>query len=175
MTIVRHYRSSRGSRSGSMRAPIRSYKKVLNIIPASYGAGFVTTVLVNGTDSLAAGQTSNTDGAVPTGCIIKYIEVQQAIGALVIGTPCFINTSFQYTLGGQTAKDPIVIGGDTQRNQVLHQTLFQVGADGSNSRVYRFKIPKRFQRIKEGMKWTFSWRTSATASSAMQIIYKFYQ
>lgn len=168
------YRSYRGSRRRSMSAPVRSFKKVINVIPASYGAGFNTTVVALGTDSLTSGQTSATDGGVPTGCRIKYIEFQFAAVNLA-AVACVINTSIQYVMPAQTAIDPITAGGSNRRNQVLHLDMFASGDNQNVNRVYRIKIPKKFQRLSEGMSWTFSFRNSATVTAAIQVIYKFYQ
>ncbi len=157
-----------------MQAPIRSYKKIINIVEASYATGFTNVVFATGTDSVPAGQSSNIDGAVPTGCILKYIEVSLAINN-AIAAPIFIHTSFMYLLSGQSATDPRAVGGTGSRNQVLHQSLFSLGQDQNNSRVFRFKIPKRFHRMKEGMKWNFGWSTSGSVNAELQGIYKFYQ
>ncbi len=156
------------------RQVVQSYKKVLNIIPTSRVAQQNNEVLVIGVDSVAAGQTSNIDPNVPTGAIIKYIEVQLAVINLS-PSAAFINTAFQYKLDGQSVADPIAIGGDARRNQVLHQSMFGIGADQNNTRTYRLKIPKKFQRLREGMQWVFVFRNSETISVALQVIYKFYR
>ncbi len=172
--IMRHFRSFRGSRRRSIAPVIQSYKKVLNQAPVSRAAGTFTTSLAVGQDSVAAGQTSVSDSNVPTGAIIKYIEITHACGNA--GTaPAFVWTAIQYILDGQSIIVPDVVGGNPRRNQVLHQTMFQIGPDQSNVRTYKFKIPKQFQRIREGMSWQFVRVFDVTTSEAVQTIYKFYR
>ncbi len=170
------YRSYRGSRrsNGGSRPVVQSFKKVLNIVPASYTAGFTKVRLANGQDSVAAGQTGNTDDNVPTGSIIKYIEIQFSAVNLVAAA-CYINTTLGYLLAGQVAKDPLTIGGNTQRNQILHQSQFVAGLSQNANRTFKFKIPKKFQRLRENMEWVFTWNTSASVSASIQVIYKFYR
>ncbi len=79
-----------------------------------------------------------------------------------------------YTVNNAAGLDPTTVGGDTARNQVIHQSKYAIGPDSNGSRVYRFKIPKKFQRIREGRRWTFTWRTSATVTSSIMSIYKVY-
>ncbi len=118
-------------------------------------------------------QTANTDAKVPTGAVVKYIEVQIAIVNLV-ATPCYINCSIQYHLGGQSFIDPNAVGGHNQRNQVLHQDMYSVGANQNSTHKFRFKIPKKFQRVKEGMDWGLIWSTNVAVNMQMQAIYKVY-
>jgi len=172
---MRHF-GARGRRGrGSPRSPIRSYKKVINVLPASYGSsGFSTIVMATGKDGISAGQTANTDGDVPTGCLIKYIEIQCAFVNLV-ATACHISTSISYVLPAQSAVDPIAVGGDNKRNQIMHLDLFGAGDGQNTNRVYKFKIPKQFQRMSEGKTWNLTFNHSATISFSMSAIYKFYQ
>ncbi len=165
-------RGFRGSRRRSSGRPIsHTYKKVLNFIPASFGAGFTNQVLVNGKDNQTLNQTSNTDGNVPTGSIVKYLEIQFAVANLIEGA-CFINCSIQYKLDGQSFVDPDAMGGDASRNQCLHQELYSVGGFQNSTHKFKFKVPKRFQRVREGMQWSLTWSRSASVSAATQIIYK---
>ncbi len=166
---MRHF--SRGFRSRGTRPIIKTYKKVINVVPASYAAGFSNIIFAVGKDSITMGQTSNTDGDVPTGSIIEYVEVQFCAVNLVAAA-CFINFSLQYTLSGQNPIDPSIIGGSPQRNQVLNQGLLCGGLAQNIKLVKKYKLPKKFQRLREGMKWTFNWDTSATVSAAAQLIYK---
>ncbi len=153
---------------------IQSYKKVLNYLPASFGAGNNNIVMVQGKDSLAAGQTGVTDADVPTGSIIKYIEIQFALANN--GTSgAFINIAIQYTVSTQTPVAANAIGGDEQRNQVLHQRCYQVAPDQNSTAVFRFKVPPKFRRVREGMDWVMNWSTSESMAMAAQVIYKFYR
>lgn len=141
---------------------------------ASFSAGFQQEQLVQGVDSVAAGQVSATDANVPTGCHVKFIEVQFAVHNSV-ETPCFVNCSVQYILQSQTSQNPDLLGGNAQRNQVIHQDMFSVGALQNSTHKFKIKIPKRFQRIKEGTQWLLVWSNTATVNRALQVVYKFYR
>ncbi len=142
--------------------------------PASFAAGFQNELLVDGKDSVAAGQTSATDAEVPTGSIVKFIEIQFACSNLV-SVACYVNCTIQYSLATQNTINPDAVGGNAQRNQVLHQDLFVVGADQNSTHKFRFKIPKKYQRVREGVAWKLTWANSATVNRKVQVIYKFYR
>ncbi len=168
---MRHFRR----RASGVRQIVKSYKKVLNFLPASNpGGAFIEYTIATGTDGASSQQITNIDPVVPTGAILKYIEVQVAT-VNATASPSIINTVVQYTLPGQVAIDPVAVGGNNRRNQVLHMDIFSAGEGQNSNRIYKIKIPKRFQRLSEGMKWTFALRNSVTITFSMQIIYKFYQ
>ncbi len=171
---MRRFRGFRGGRKQGMRPVIQSYKKVLNFAEASFAAGSNTETLVQGVDSVAAGQTTATDAQVPTGSIIKYLEIQFPVTNAVDQT-AYINCSIQYTLAGQTFVNPDAVGGDDQRNQVLHQDLFSVGFNQNSTHKFKFRIPKQFQRVRENMFWILGWSNSNTVNRRVQCIYKFYR
>lgn len=157
------------------RPIIKSYKKVLNDAAASRAAG--TTVeldLVTGIDNNAIGQTGVVDGTVPTGSIIKYIEIQYACTNLV-ATSDFIHIAIQKLHSGQTKVSPATVGGNPQRNQVFFQKMMSVGQGQSAYWTIKFRIPKKFQRIREGDKWVFTRIFSAVTTDITQAIYKVYQ
>ncbi len=170
-----HSRGFRGSRRrSSPRNIVQSYKKIINTLSGGLGAGVENILVATGTDSVAAGQTSATDVAVPTGSIIKYFEIQYACSNLV-STPCYVNCTIQYLLDGQTVIDPFAVGGSPQRNQVLHMDLFAVGADQNSTHKFKFKVPAKFQRLREGMIWLLVVKNTASINRNCQIIYKFYR
>ncbi len=167
------HRGFQGSRRRStLRPMVNTYKKVLHFVNASFGAGFTNDFLVQGQDNISPKQTSNVDGAVPTGSRIKFIEVQFA-AANNVATPIYVNCTLQYKLGGQAFIDPNTVGGHNQRNQVLHMDLFSVGNGQNSTHKFKFKIPKKFQRVREGMDWALVWRTNGTLNRELQAIYKF--
>ncbi len=172
--IVMPRRGYRRGRNSGMRAVIQSYKKVIDIIPVSVPASFTNENLVIGVDSIAAGQTSNIDPNVPTGAIIKYIEVHHALANATAGN-VIVDTAFQYTVNNATGIDPVTVGGSTARNQVLHMSKFAVGPNQNQNRIYKFKIPAKFQRVREGRRWVFSFRLSGTLTHSLLAIYKFYR
>ncbi len=158
-----------------MAPVIQSFKKVLNEAPASRVAGSsILSFVSQGVDSVAAGQTSVTDSNVPTGAVIKYFEIQWALGN-VSGGNNFFHCAIELIHSGQTQVNPNTVGGNAQRNQVFFQSLFQLGNDQNGSRTYRFKVPKRFQRVREGDSWRFIRIGSAVYTDSTQIIYKFYR
>ncbi len=169
-----HTRGFRGTRRRTIRPVIQSYKKVLIFADASFGAGFNNQFILAGVDDVAAGQTTPTDNKVPTGSIVKYFEIQFAL-ANNVATPIYINCTIQYKLAGQSFIDPELVGGNQQRNQVLHMDLFSVGANQNSTHKFKFKVPKQFQRCRDGMQWAMVWHTTGTINNKTQIIYKFYR
>ncbi len=174
MTIVfrRGYRG--GRRRSGPRAVVQSYKKVILFAEATFTAGFQSEIIVDGKDSLAAGQTSATDANVPTGCIVRFIEVQFAAHNPA-ESACYLNCTLMYTLSGQGVIDPDTVGGNDRRNQILHMDLFSVGGFQNSTHKFKFKIPPKFQRVREGMQWRLVWNNSATINRKVQMIYKFYR
>ncbi len=168
------YRRRRMARS---RAPvvIQSYKKVLNFAAASRAAGVqIVHTLAIGTDSVAAGQTGPTDAVVPTGCVLKFIEIQYSVQNLVL-ISSFTHIGIEMLESGQTAVDPRVVGGNPQRNQVFYQVVKSIGQNQNRDITLRFKIPKRFQRMREGRSWVFVYNPSTVVTDVTQVIYKFYR
>ncbi len=146
---------------------------IINQAPGTVTATTRAESLAVGTDSKASGQTSALDTAVPSGVVIKYIEIQHALVNLT-ATAAFIHCSIQLLLDDQSVITPDVVGGNDKRNQVHFQRLLCASPDQNTNLVWKFKIPKRFQRIRAGMSWQYVWKNSQTVSSAVQTIYKFY-
>lgn len=168
-------RGFRGSRRRSGARPvIQSYKKILNFLEVGVSAGNNIEQVITGTDSATSGQTSATDAVVPTGSIVKFIEVQFAVNNSV-AVPAYITCSLQYKLGGQSFIDPSIAGGSNQRNQIMHMDLFSIGQDQNSTHKFKFKIPKGFQRLREGMAWALVWNNSVTVNRRILVIYKFYR
>ncbi len=158
-----------------MAPVIQSYKKVLNFAPTSRAASTkLNQILTTGTDSVAAGQTGVTDSAVPTGAVIKYIEISFSVANLVNVSQFFWYT-IQMVHTGQSSVAPRVVGGNAQRNQVFHQVQFMVGQSQNSNHMFRFKIPKKFQRVREGDKWQLVFESDQVFTEACQVIYKFYR
>lgn len=156
------------------RQVIQSYKKVLNIAPATIAAGSNNNIFVTGVDSVAAGQASPIDSGVPTGSIIKFIEIQIACGQIVGGS-VFIHYSLQLLRSGQSSVPSNVVGGSNRRNQVLHQNFYQLGINQNFNRTLKMKIPRMFQRIREGDLWLLEMTNSNSLAIGFQIIYKFFR
>lgn len=156
-------------------AVTQSYKKVLNFAATSrVAATQVNHSLVSGVDSTAQGQTSATDPNVVTGSKIYRIEIQYAVQNLV-AVSAFIHASVQFKRSGQASISPQTVGGNPQRNQVLHQDLFSIGKEQNVNRKYIVKVPKQFQRIREGDIWSFSYIPDQIVTDVCQVIFKTYR
>ncbi len=165
----------RRRRRSMPRQVIRSYKKVLNFAPtARAAAADIFKSLSVGTDSLAAGQTGVTDAGVPTGCLIKFFEIQFSCSNLV-NNSLFMHTTISLMRSGQVSPSPLVVGGNPLRNQVHHQSMFNIGGQQNSNHVYKFNVPAKFQRVREGDTWFFGHNGSQIYTDAAQVIYKFYQ
>ncbi len=169
--MPRHYRRSGRTR---MAPVIQSYKKVLNFAPTSIGAGGTNYSLTSGVDSVAAGQTSVTDPNIPTGAVLKFIEIQLAFSQIVGGS-VFVHMALQQLHTGQSVVAANVVGGNPARNQVFYQSLDSIGINQNWNRKIRLKIPKKFQRVREGDTWILQVQSSNTLTQALQVIYKFYR
>lgn len=165
----------RRSRRGSLGTVVQSYKKVLNFAPASHAAaGNIHNVIMTGVDSVAAGQTGPTDQNVPTGSLVKYIEIQHSFVNLV-SVASFMHIAIQRTHSGQVPIAANAVGGNPQRNQVMHLQMVNLGADQNGNRKYGFKIPKKYQRVREGDNWVFTVVCDTIWTDALQVIFKFYR
>ncbi len=169
---MRHF----GRRRMSMPRPvIKSYKKVIDEAPASrIAATIIDFDLVQGTDSISAGQGSATDVLVPTGSMVKAINIDVPFGYTGTAT-AFVWISIQHLRANQSTISTRVVGGNPQRNQVFFQQLFMIGENQNHNFHKLFKIPRKFQRVREGDKWIFSYQSDVAHASGMQAIYKFYQ
>lgn len=157
------------------RRVTQSFKKIIYHAGASRVASTnISFGLVTGVDSVAAGQTAPTDDQVPTGSIIPAIEVQLAVANLVSVLFTY-GISMQLLRANQSAINPNVAGGNPQRNQIIFQKLLMLGKDQNGNHTFKFKIPKQFQRIREGDSWKFVMNGDQVHSSALQAIYKFYR
>jgi len=148
-----------------------TFKKVINHL--AVGTTLVTNYnIAVGVDSTAMGQTSITDPNVTTGGRIRAIKICTSASNLnTVGIECAV--CLQYLLPSQASVDPLAIGGSNQRNQVLktwHKGLAQDDSLNINEWV---KIPKKFQRLKEGMIWRITISTNGVArTESSMFIYK---
>ncbi len=169
--MPRHYRR----RSMGMRPVIQSQKVVLNYAPTSRAATSVlTSNLSKGIDAVAAGQSGPTDPNVPTGSIIKYFEIQWSVTNL-INVSQFFWISIQRRHSGQPQVSPRLVGGHPQRNQVFYQKQFMLGQSQNSNHIIRFKVPKKYQRVRDGDLWDFIWESDQVHTEALQVIYKYYR
>lgn len=165
----------RRRRASMPRTVVQSFKKVLNFAPTSQSAGKHNFDLVKGVDSTAAGQTGVTDADVPTGSVVRFIEIQFNVINLV-SVAAFTWISIQSRRSGQSATvDPRVVGGNPQRNQVYYQMQRMSGPDQNNNYVIKFKVPAKYSRIREGDIWSLVVNSDQVTTDACQVIYKFYR
>lgn len=165
---------SRGSQRG-LGTVVQSFKKVINHAPASRSAAATINMpIATGVDSVAAGQTSAIDVDVPTGSVIKYVEIQFVVANLV-SVANYMWVSLIHLRSGQGNVAPDVVGGNPQRNQIHRQKLYAVGANQSSTLIWKIKIPRKYQRVREGDQWRFLSLGNNIHNSAAQIIYKFYR
>ncbi len=165
------YRRRRSRRSRAPRAYVRTYKKVLDFAPISNGSGKINHLLVSGADSVAIGQTGVTDAIVPTGSRVTEIHIN-FMSSQIVGGSVFQYLCMQMLLPSQGTVGPRNVGGSSQRNQVFYQDAYSIGINQNANRVFRFKIPPRFQRVKEGMQWYLVTDATNTVTNALQVIYK---
>lgn len=155
------------------RTVIQTFKKVLNHAPASVAAAVQTPYTMSaGVDSVAAGQTGPTDSGVPTGSVITGFDIQISMQNL-INVSAYVWVTVQRLDSGQAAVDGQAVGGNPQRNQVHLQLQRSLGTNQNRDFVIPFKVPKKFQRVKEGSVWLVTVKCDQIRSETVQIIYKF--
>lgn len=168
---IRNMYRRRRRRSMSTRPVLQTYKQVVNIAPASVGAGVQTPeVITNVVDNYTGPSVANTE--VPTGAIIEGFDIQISLSNLV-SISSFVWITIQQLRSGQSTIDNQFVGGNPQRNQVFLQLQRSLGKDQNRDIVIPFKIPKKFQRCREGDSWRVCIKCDTIRTQATQIIYKF--
>ncbi len=165
--MPRHFR-----RRMRMQMPLRkTYKKVLNFAGESHAASAkIDRFMAVGVDSIAIGQTGPTDANVPTGSRITSILIKLA-ASNVISIQSFMHITVQHLHSGQGTISPLVVGGNPQRNQVHHQDLRNMSVQSNFNYSYLFRIPKKYQRMREGDSWSFTYACDQIWTDVSQIIY----
>jgi len=82
---------------------------------------------------------------------------------------------FQFRRNGIGLVTPGVVGGNPNRNTITTTRMFFIGKDQNTTMVILVKVPKLYQRIREGDIWTLTYAADAVYASATQAIYKFYR
>lgn len=156
------------------RNPVQSYKNVGNVAPASIAAATqVNNIMTFGVDNYT-GPGAGQNYQVPTGAIVPVIDVQVGLQNLV-NVASFAWITIQHTRSGQSPIDNQAVGGNAQRNQVHLQLQKCVGQNQNVNVHLRFKVPKKFQRVREGDVWYISVKSDTISTQAVQFIYKFYR
>lgn len=160
-------------RRSAPRSVIQSYKQIKQEAPASHSAGTqVNTNFVVGVDDYAGPTVNN--NAVPTGAVIKGFDIQVGLQNLV-NIASFAWVSIQHLRSGQSAIDPRAAGGDPQRNQVHRQILRCLGQNQNTNVSIKYKVPAKFQRVREGDVWVLTIESQNIWTDSIQFIYKFYR
>jgi len=153
--------------------PIQSYKQISVDGPASRAAATtITHNIVIGVDNYTGPSAANNE--VPTGAKIMSVYIMAAFTNLVSVSAL---THFQIGCrrSGVTFPTPGAVGGNPSRNTIIHTAMFFLGQDQNNNYVFRIKIPRIYQRIREGDVFSIQYQTDAVFASATQVIYKFYR
>ena len=162
-----------GMRRKVARLVTQSYKQVSVDGPASRTAS--TTIIhniVNGVDNYTGPTAANAE--VPTGAVVKSIDIQCAFSNLV-SVSALLFLTIQLKRDGQTTLAPNAQGGSPGRNRVFYTRMVFLGEDQNSNYHFRFKVPKKFQRIREGDQWNIAYTCNQVYTSATQAIYKFYR
>ncbi len=163
---------TRRRRMSSM-SPIQSYKQISVDGPASRAAATnIVHNLVIGIDNYAGPTAVNNE--VPTGAKITSVLLLLGFTNLV-SVSALMHLNVQFLRSGQAAITPGAIGGNPQRNQVTDTRMFFIGQNQNSNFMMLVKVPKMFQRIREGDVWKLVYRNDAVFASATQAIYKFYR
>ncbi len=142
--------------------------------PASVSAGNTSYNIALGKENAVVGQASAVDVDVPTGCVIKEIAIQFAVANLV-NVAAFCHMSIQKLRSGTSAVNPNVAGGNPLRNQIFYQKLYSIGQNQNSDFIKNFKVPPKFQRMRDGDTWLIRVNVDQIATHVAQFIYKFYR
>ncbi len=154
-------------------SPIQSYKQISVDGPASRASATnIVHNVVIGIDNYAGPTAANNE--VPTGAKIFKVLLLIAFSQLV-NISSLTHLNLQYLRSGQAAITPGAIGGNPQRNQVTDTRMFFMGRDQNSNFMMLVKVPKIYQRIREGDVWKLVYRSDTVFTSATQAIYKFYR
>jgi len=154
---------------------IQSFKMVVNHAPTSRAAGAsITHRILRGVDSISAGQSGPTDADIPTGSVVKFIELQYSAVNLVT-VAMFMHTTVQLKRSGNATISPLLVGGNPLRNTIINQSMRNIGKDQNANWVLRLKIPSIYQRIRDGDDWNLVSNASQVYTDAAQFIYKFFR
>ncbi len=149
----------------------RSVKYVLDEVQGTSTTGTVSFELAKGVDDETLGQTNGQDTSVPTGVKIKQFNIMSCWGSIT-GVSTFLHWSIQRLSSSQNAIDPTAVGGNALRTNVMMQGMSCIG-DRQNATVdIKYKVPKKFWRIRDGDRWMFTTKSSTNVDTVKQCIYK---
>ncbi len=155
------------------KTPIQSFKQITVDGPASRAAATdIQHVFAQGVDNYTGPSAANNE--IPTGAKIMSVDIQLAFSQLVSQTT---NIAFAIEVIGpsQGVVTPNAQGGNSMRNQVIYTKNFFVGREQNTNFHIRVKIPRVYQRVKEGTLYIIVSRGDTVFASVTQAIYKFYR
>ncbi len=153
--------------------PIQSYKQITIDGPASRAAATnIFHPVVIGVDNYTGPSAANNE--VPTGAKIMSVLIMVAFTNLV-SISSLLHLNFTCLRAGIPSITPGAVGGSPQRNTVIFTDMRFLGQDQNSNFIWRLKIPKIYQRIREGDVFQLVYRTDTVFASASQCIYKFYR
>ncbi len=167
------YRRNRRRFRPALRPIIQSYKQVTVDGPASRAAA--TTIfhnLVVGTDNYTGPSAANNE--VPTGAKVFGILILASFTNLV-SVSALLHFNVFCNRSGGIFPIPGAVGGDANRNKIIYTDMKFLSKDQNNNVRLFIKIPRIYQRIREGDSITIMYQVDAVFASATQAIYKFYR
>ncbi len=152
---------------------IQSFKQVSVDGPASRAAATnIIHSILSGVDNFV-GPTAN-NNAVKTGSKVFSVIFMVCFTNLV-SVSALLHLHLQCQRAGSAIVTPGVVGGNNNRNQIVHTKMMFLGHDQNSNYVFQVKIPRQYQRIRAGDAWSLVYRCDAVFASATQVIYKYYQ
>ncbi len=153
--------------------PIQSFKQITVDGPASRAAA--TNILhrfVVGVDNYTGPSAANDE--VPTGAKVMSATLFLSFSNLVA-----VSALLHYHIQCQRTGSPIITpgaqGGSPSRNTVIHTGMLFIGKEQNTNFQIQLRIPRIFQRIREGDQFFIVYRVDAVFASATQALYKFYR
>lgn len=169
---MRRFHSRRMARRSSL-IPINSFKQVNYLAPITLPAATKNdTIISSGVDNYTGPSVSNNE--VPTGASIKAVNVQISCVNVAAGAS-FIHATLQYVAATVVSLSPINYGGNNKRN-IIHKHIMRACGENQNVNInLSYKIPPRFQRVREAGRWMVVMEATQATVMSIQTIYKFYR
>ncbi len=93
----------------------------------------------------------------------------------LVEVSALLHFDVQFARSNSPIVTPGAVGGDANRNQITNTRMFFISKNQNTSLMFLVKVPKIYQRIREGDVWSIVYRADAVFASATQVIYKFYR
>ncbi len=172
LVVPFHYRRG-GRRSSNLGSIVQSFKQITVDGPASRSAATnIVHDFLKGVDNYDGPTALNNE--VPTGAKVMSVYIMATFTNLVS-----VSSLLHFMIGcrraGQTFPTGGAVGGSNSRNLIIHTAMVFLGHDQNNNYVFRIKIPRIYQRIREGDTFSLLYRADTVFASATQVIYKFYR